>query len=545
MPEAKSNISPQAKTRLRQAILSEIGDSDQGGGSGNIKPSALYQPKDGPKPPLKSAKKVSFKPVLAVSEAPAKTDSVESQDNPAQAAKASPAPKAAAKKTKKVTKKNMPAKDTKAKTAKGGIKKPRKAAAAAKAAPNGRLKAKKSSAKPAAPSQIPAAESPAVSVGAKKIFAPKPFAPTYEAEDVDAIAETKLVSGKPKFGLYQPQFKTKPAKKEESLEKIFSTSPKVIKAKKAAFEKMGEIKPSRKVSWIKIVSGAAIVLAAIAAFDIAGLYFLGFDDTASWQTAKLLNLPAGSVNGKMISLADSMEVRKKLGAAMLKQREGVIDYSGKSDIKEKAFYYLATQKLVEEKLASYGQAVSEKEVDAQVAQLLQQTGGQAGAEKIVRGLYDMPLNDFRALVLRPMMEREALLRQIMKDPAVEASAKAKQKAAEVLKIALSSSTDFEALAKQYTDDESSVNTGGDLGWISKGQLDPSWEPLIFSAATGTVVSTTVSSAYGYHVIKVEQKVTDKATSAASVKLRHILIKVDVDQYIKSLLSSAKIAEYAR
>jgi parvulin-like peptidyl-prolyl isomerase len=69
--------------------------------------------------------------------------------------------------------------------------------------------------------------------------------------------------------------------------------------------------------------------------------------------------------------------------------------------------------------------------------------------------------------------------------------------------------------------------------------------LIFNTATGTVVKQVVKSRFGFHIIKVDQKLVDKATGAVSVKLRHILIKVDVDKYIKSLLDNSRLMRYVR
>jgi EpsD family peptidyl-prolyl cis-trans isomerase len=62
---------------------------------------------------------------------------------------------------------------------------------------------------------------------------------------------------------------------------------------------------------------------------------------------------------------------------------------------------------------------------------------------------------------------------------------------------------FEDAAKKYSED-SSGESGGDLGWMSKGQLDPAFE----AAAWGLkprVVSGVVHTKFGYHLIYVEGK----------------------------------------
>jgi peptidyl-prolyl cis-trans isomerase SurA len=76
---------------------------------------------------------------------------------------------------------------------------------------------------------------------------------------------------------------------------------------------------------------------------------------------------------------------------------------------------------------------------------------------------------------------------------------------------------FEAVA-QATSDDPSAKYGGDLGFFSRGELDPAFEKVAFSLDEGQV-SGIVQTKFGFHIIKVEKKEDDR------VKARHILIKV--------------------
>ena len=62
---------------------------------------------------------------------------------------------------------------------------------------------------------------------------------------------------------------------------------------------------------------------------------------------------------------------------------------------------------------------------------------------------------------------------------------------------------FEEAAKKYSED-SSGESGGDLGWMSKGQLDPTFEAAAWGLKPG-VISGVVHSKFGYHLIYVEGK----------------------------------------
>ncbi|MBU4313910.1 MAG: peptidylprolyl isomerase, partial [Actinobacteria bacterium] len=60
--------------------------------------------------------------------------------------------------------------------------------------------------------------------------------------------------------------------------------------------------------------------------------------------------------------------------------------------------------------------------------------------------------------------------------------------------------DFEDLARQYSDDGKSGENGGDLGYISKGQMVEEFEEALF-ALDIEEVSGIVETEYGFHIIK--------------------------------------------
>jgi len=78
-------------------------------------------------------------------------------------------------------------------------------------------------------------------------------------------------------------------------------------------------------------------------------------------------------------------------------------------------------------------------------------------------------------------------------------------------------TDFEALARAYSEDPGSRRRGGDLGYFERGTMLPEFELVAFSLRPGE--SDTVYTRLGYHVIYVEERKGDK------VHARHILLRV--------------------
>ncbi len=62
---------------------------------------------------------------------------------------------------------------------------------------------------------------------------------------------------------------------------------------------------------------------------------------------------------------------------------------------------------------------------------------------------------------------------------------------------------FAQIARQYSED-ASAPSGGDLGWLTKGQLDPDFEAAAWALTPG-MPSGIVETKFGYHLILVEEK----------------------------------------
>lgn len=87
----------------------------------------------------------------------------------------------------------------------------------------------------------------------------------------------------------------------------------------------------------------------------------------------------------------------------------------------------------------------------------------------------------------------------------KAEKEAEKKAKEVIKK-LKDGEDWDKLAKEYSDDTSNSEKGGDLGWISTGDTVEEFEKAAFNLKKGKYTTTPVKSSFGYHVIyKVDEK----------------------------------------
>jgi peptidyl-prolyl cis-trans isomerase D len=108
-------------------------------------------------------------------------------------------------------------------------------------------------------------------------------------------------------------------------------------------------------------------------------------------------------------------------------------------------------------------------------------------------------------------------------------AEIRKKAEDILAQAKKKGSNFEELAKKYSEDPGSKAKGGDLGWLVQGQTVPEFEKAAFSLNKGEI-SDLIKTQYGFHIIKVLDKETAHTKTFDEVKdsLRptYLLNKVD-------------------
>ena len=90
------------------------------------------------------------------------------------------------------------------------------------------------------------------------------------------------------------------------------------------------------------------------------------------------------------------------------------------------------------------------------------------------------------------------------------------KAEEIL-TKIQAGEDFSELAKANSSDTFSAENGGDLGWFSKGIMDPAFEEAAYSLEKADDVSGVVKSAFGYHIIKLTDIKPEQITDFSEVQ----------------------------
>lgn len=120
----------------------------------------------------------------------------------------------------------------------------------------------------------------------------------------------------------------------------------------------------------------------------------------------------------------------------------------------------------------------------------------------------------------------------------------KKEAADAIYKQIKAGGDFAKIAKEKSSDKGSAVRGGDLGFFQKEQMVPEFAEAAFKMKKGEV-SAPVKSAFGWHVIKVEdrRKLPVPTLAEARPQIESQLQGAANQAYILKLLKGAKLKYY--
>jgi peptidyl-prolyl cis-trans isomerase SurA len=96
---------------------------------------------------------------------------------------------------------------------------------------------------------------------------------------------------------------------------------------------------------------------------------------------------------------------------------------------------------------------------------------------------------------------------------------------------------FESMVTKYSQDQFSKPNGGDIFYVTAGQLPVEFEDAVYKTDKGNVYSEVVKTRYGFHIIKV----TDKKERVPQVRASHILIATNSEKGpVDSTVAKARV-----
>ncbi|NLE43175.1 MAG: hypothetical protein GX620_00530 [Chloroflexi bacterium] len=257
---------------------------------------------------------------------------------------------------------------------------------------------------------------------------------------------------------------------------------------------------------------------------------------------------AARVNGQPIYLAYYERAVAQYEADLSARGVDVASEEGQAEMSMARAWILDVmieQVLAEQAAAEAGVAVLDAEVDAYMQALVDENGGQdeflaklsergetyeSAREEVRKGLLGMAITQLVSEQV-PTVTEQVHARHILVDT---------QEEAERILHELQASADFASLAKAHSQDASTKENGGDLGFFPRGILvAPEVEQVAFALQPGQF-SGVISSTLGYHIVQVVERDPQREVSADNLLL---LQDQAVQQWIESMWASAFIERY--
>jgi parvulin-like peptidyl-prolyl isomerase len=244
------------------------------------------------------------------------------------------------------------------------------------------------------------------------------------------------------------------------------------------------------------------------------------------KVASALNLPAAKVNGNTIPYADYIRDLNTLEKFYAQQSSDFPAFT-QEQISDQVLSRMIVNAIFNDLAKVYDISVSDEEIEEFLVNLLPPNISEEQAAKDLQEQYGWDFATYKSKIVEPLVIEQKVQEAfvISKD---EKNAKydagqqvrarhilfrtdqdgtdveAKKKLAESIQKRAIEGEDFATLAAEFGED-STKEAGGDLGWFGPGVMVPDFEQAAFALEPGNVTKTLVESPFGFHIIKVDEK----------------------------------------
>jgi parvulin-like peptidyl-prolyl isomerase len=335
-----------------------------------------------------------------------------------------------------------------------------------------------------------------------------------------------------------------------------------------------ETHQSKEVNNLKSFAIGFVVLVVLAAvgfvgFNVYQVYAKSPTDGFGLKLAQTLHLPIAKINGETILYADYADDLRALKSMIAYEKqngggEGTPSFTPEQ-MSDQVLLRLSGNILLNKLAAQYNVKAEDKDIQDLKNQVLAQFAAtptnsttpanpstkeaEDKANEELKKRYGWDFKTYEQKVMVPYVLQTKISEKLSSDETVKKQIK--DTAQQVLDR-IKKGEKFEDLAKQYGEDGTAQN-GGDLGWFKKGDMVASFEQAAFALKKGEVSPNLVETEYGYHIVRVDDKKTEKVKDTAGkmvdseqVQAHHILFRFpEIGKTLDNEMKKADVKIYGK
>ena len=309
---------------------------------------------------------------------------------------------------------------------------------------------------------------------------------------------------------------------------------------------------TKKIFLIGFGSLIGVAIVASLAFGTYRVYAKTGTDGFTVGVSKFLNLPIARVNGRSVKYSEYVSDLAAIKNMQNydKKNNGPTSALTETNLSDQVMYRQVNNIFISTLANKYGVKVEKTDLENVKKDILEkQFGSMAEAEKAIKERYGWSLEEFEKKVINQFIVQNKLVEKLSSDQV--SKDKVKETAQSVLDQ-IKNGADFGEMAKKYGAD-GTASKGGDLGWFGKGDMVPQFETVAFELKKGELSPNVVETQFGYHILIVDDKKTEKvkdekgkSVNKEMVKARHILFAYPtLESLLNQEIKTAKIKVYGK
>jgi parvulin-like peptidyl-prolyl isomerase len=234
--------------------------------------------------------------------------------------------------------------------------------------------------------------------------------------------------------------------------------------------------------------------------------------TTAAVTASSTEGLAALVNGESIAMDDYQRQIAQVEAFFEQEGLDLESEEGQERLAQanrQVLEQMIDQELIRQAAVGMGISISDEELETKIQEIIEQSGGQ---EQFEQSLLDTgtSYDDFRQMLLDQLLSEAVFSAVTVSIPSIAEQVHARHillstpESAEEVLARLEGGEDFAFLAREYSEDVSTRERGGDMDFFPRGVMPLEVEDAAFSLEVGET-SEIIQSQFGFHIVQVLER----------------------------------------